>query len=149
LHHHDAATELFEANKNYGIVPIVTENYGDQVGHCPLPYCHWAFPYLQTVQKAVFCMSCLDLKLKNSTSIPHPDSRSPMQGAASYYSVAVVPREFCTTGVTLASLAGKRSCHTGYRKTAGWTMPVGYLTGSGAVSVSVCHSRFLYEHHRV
>jgi melanoma-associated antigen p97 len=54
--------------------------------------------------------------------------------AASYYSVAIVPREFCTAGVTLASLAGKRSCHTGFRKTAGWTMPMGLLASTGAVS---------------
>jgi hypothetical protein len=30
-------------------------------------------------------------------------------------------------------LQGKRSCHTGYRKTAGWMMPVGILTADGTV----------------
>lgn len=30
-------------------------------------------------------------------------------------------------------LQGKGSCHTGYRKTAGWMMPVGYMTGNDVV----------------
>ncbi|KAI7836214.1 hypothetical protein COHA_009895 [Chlorella ohadii] len=55
-----------------------------------------------------------------------------LQGA-SYYSVAVVNKEFCTDGVTLANLKGKRSCHTGYRRTAGWTLPVGYLVQEGVI----------------
>ncbi|KAL4428192.1 hypothetical protein ABPG75_002281 [Micractinium tetrahymenae] len=55
-----------------------------------------------------------------------------LQGA-NYYSVAVVPASFCTAGVTLASLKGKRSCHTGYRRTAGWSLPVGYLAGAGVM----------------
>ena len=48
-----------------------------------------------------------------------------------YYSVAVVKKEFCSGNPTLADLKGKRSCHTGYRKTAGWVMPVGALVGAG------------------
>jgi melanoma-associated antigen p97 len=31
---------------------------------------------------------------------------------------------------------GKRSCHTGYRKTAGWNLPIGYLVKTKVVS---CH----------
>jgi melanoma-associated antigen p97 len=61
----------------------------------------------------------------------------------SYYAVAVVPASMCSGGssVGLASLAGKRSCHTGYGRTAGWTMPVGRLAASGAVShcSALCH----------
>jgi hypothetical protein len=31
---------------------------------------------------------------------------------------------------------GKRSCHTGYRRTVGWTLPVGFLTQTGVVRLS-------------
>ena len=31
------------------------------------------------------------------------------------------------TGVTWATLKGKRSCHTGLGKTAGWNIPMGHI----------------------
>ena len=52
-----------------------------------------------------------------------------------YYSVAVVKSEFCEGNPTLADLQGMRSCHTGYRKTAGWVVPVGVLVESGVMPV--------------
>eukprot|EP00210_Caulerpa_lentillifera_P006825 g6524.t1 len=45
----------------------------------------------------------------------------------SYYSVAVVNEDFCNEDITLADLEGRNSCHTGYRKMAGWRIPVGTL----------------------
>eukprot|EP00889_Picochlorum_renovo_P006929 jgi/Picre1/33959/NNA_001437.t1 len=54
----------------------------------------------------------------------------------SYYGVAVVRKEFCDGNqVTLADLKGTRSCHTGYRKTSGWTIPVGFMTDNGIMEV--------------
>lgn len=54
----------------------------------------------------------------------------------SYYGVAVVRKEFCEGNqVTLADLKGTRSCHTGYRKTSGWTIPVGFMTDNGIMEV--------------
>eukprot|EP00210_Caulerpa_lentillifera_P004650 g4435.t1 len=50
-----------------------------------------------------------------------------------YYAVALVPREFCDNSTTLENLRGLRSCHTGYRKTAGWFMPLGTLLDQGVV----------------
>eukprot|EP00899_Mesostigma_viride_P014739 jgi/Mesvir1/23266/Mv12880-RA.1 len=56
----------------------------------------------------------------------------------SYRAVAVVKQSFCQAmgnNVTFASLKGKNSCHTGYRKTAGWVLPLGYLVGNGIADI--------------
>lgn len=43
-----------------------------------------------------------------------------------YYGIAVVPSSVCEANpnVSLADFRGKRSCHTGYKRTSGWTIPL-------------------------
>ncbi|XP_040105611.1 melanotransferrin isoform X2 [Oryx dammah] len=53
----------------------------------------------------------------------------------SYYAVAVVKRG---SQVTINTLKGMKSCHTGINRTVGWNMPVGYLVESGRLSVMGC-----------
>ncbi|KAH0504399.1 Melanotransferrin [Microtus ochrogaster] len=53
----------------------------------------------------------------------------------SYYAVAVVRRN---SNVTINTLKGIKSCHTGINRTVGWNVPVGYLVESGHLSVMGC-----------
>jgi melanoma-associated antigen p97 len=66
-----------------------------------------------------------------------------------YYAVAVARKD---TNITILNMKGKKSCHTGYRRLAGWNIPIGYLLertmarlGCGSLSNAQSTSRFFSE----
>ncbi|GCB75508.1 hypothetical protein scyTo_0019772, partial [Scyliorhinus torazame] len=57
---------------------------------------------------------------------------------ASYYAVAVVKKS-SHNSFTINQLKGKRSCHTGLARTAGWNIPIGTLIEKGDIKFKKCN----------
>ncbi|KAM5165314.1 melanotransferrin [Mantella aurantiaca] len=55
-----------------------------------------------------------------------------------YYAVAVV-RKNNYNAFTIHELKGKKSCHTGYMRTAGWNVPIGILIKHGLIRAEGCN----------
>lgn len=91
----------------------------------------FAFASLSTAQcsvasgKARHCVSSPNYRLCESPSEVIQSTFCTFAAPlSSYYAVAVVKKG---TGVTWETLKGKRSCHTGMGRTAGWNIPMGLI----------------------
>lgn len=57
-----------------------------------------------------------------------------------YYSVGIVKSRNCPRN--LGSLRGKRSCHSGYGRSAGWTIPLTFLVNNNIMPVITSYTLF-------
>jgi len=55
-----------------------------------------------------------------------------------YYAVALVKRN-PSNAFTINDLKGKKSCHTGLGRTAGWNIPIGMLVKKGFINPRDCN----------
>ncbi len=77
--------------------------------------------------------------------IPPPSTPTPTLPAMPANFDAACRRYLTAAAGLPVRMQGKRACHTGYRRTAGWTMPVGYLVETGVVSNSQKRARQRYR----
>lgn len=57
--------------------------------------------------------------------------------SSAYYAVALVKRNL-SDAFTISDLKGKKSCHTGLGRTAGWNIPIGILIKRGIIKTRDC-----------
>lgn len=90
----------------------------------------FSFASLSTAQcsapgKARHGLSSSNKTLFEAPSVLIPSTFCTFAAApSSYYAVAVVKKGM---GITWETLKGKRSCHTGMGRTAGWNIPMGLI----------------------
>lgn len=58
--------------------------------------------------------------------------------SSAYYAVVLVKRN-PSNAFTINDLKGKKSCHTGLGRTAGWNIPIGLLIKRGVIKTRGCN----------
>uniref|UniRef100_H0W3V3 Melanotransferrin n=1 Tax=Cavia porcellus TaxID=10141 RepID=H0W3V3_CAVPO len=121
--------DMSKAFREAGIQPIIACVQGTSAGHC-----------MQLISAQKADAVTLDGEAIYEAGKEH--GLKPVAGelydgevGTAYYAVAVVRKNF---SVTINTLKGVKSCHTGLQQTAGWNVPVGFLVETGRLSVMGC-----------
>ncbi|XP_063080383.1 melanotransferrin isoform X3 [Cavia porcellus] len=121
--------DMSKAFREAGIQPFIACVQGTSAGHC-----------MQLISAQKADAVTLDGEAIYEAGKEH--GLKPVAGelydgevGTAYYAVAVVRKNF---SVTINTLKGVKSCHTGLQQTAGWNVPVGFLVETGRLSVMGC-----------
>jgi melanoma-associated antigen p97 len=86
-----------------------------------------------TAQFAVFDGSFIDQAATTYNLRPIRTQASSEGQGSQYHAIAIVKKSACPK--SLADLKGKRSCHTGYGRSAGWVLPMSTLLDANIMPV--------------
>uniref|UniRef100_A0A3B5B9A3 Melanotransferrin n=1 Tax=Stegastes partitus TaxID=144197 RepID=A0A3B5B9A3_9TELE len=93
---------------------------------------------LQNKEADAFSMFGSEIfKQRKTASFKMAASESKAGETFSYHAVAVVKK--ANSAININNLAGKKTCHTGKGRTAGWNMPLGYFIDQGYMSAMGCN----------